>query len=60
VTKPLAPSVVNDFLKPNPASWGADGYPAGFSVFGMPVVVNPGIDHGTFRLVQDRPRPEGT
>jgi hypothetical protein len=55
VTEPLKPREVDDILSPNPPSWGQDGYPTGFSFFGMRVIANPDVPPGTFRLVQDPP-----
>lgn len=55
MTEPLRPREVDDLLAPNPPSWGQDGYPAGFSLFGLRVICNPDIDPGTIRLVQEPP-----
>lgn len=53
-TNPLSQADVEDLLTPNPPSWGEDGYPAGFTLFGLKVIVRPDMDPSPgWMIVQD-------
>lgn len=59
MTKPLTPEETDDLLKPHPKGVGPDAYPTGQVLFGFPVWIDPDIDRGTVRMIDENGREQG-